>query len=195
MKKCSFKGCDEKHQARGYCKTHHQQKYRYKKPLKKIREVNFNPPAHCKLKNCNRKHHSKGYCKTHYQQQNNGKPLTKIKKQRKPNMSLKETVLWCLKQITLNGTCMEWNKNCGSNGYATATFKGKEHRVGRLVLQYFKGYPKKNQVMMHSCDNRKCINPAHLKWGTVKENNQDKAKKGRARNQYTGKIIAIRKVE
>jgi len=37
------------------------------------------------------------------------------------------------------------------------------------------------EVVMHLCDNRKCINVAHLKAGTVKDNQQDMAAKGRTR--------------
>jgi hypothetical protein len=36
-------------------------------------------------------------------------------------------------------------------------------------------------VVMHICDNPPCVNPEHLKLGTVLENNRDKARKGRAR--------------
>jgi hypothetical protein len=33
---------------------------------------------------------------------------------------------------------------------------------------------------MHSCDNKACIRPDHLRWGTYKENNNDCRRKGRA---------------
>lgn len=37
------------------------------------------------------------------------------------------------------------------------------------------------KVVMHSCDNPGCVNPAHLSVGTVQDNNLDKLLKGRAR--------------
>ena len=46
-------------------------------------------------------------------------------------------------------------------------------------------YPK--DVIMHTCDNRICINPNHLKLGTVKENNKDRARKQRAKKQKKDK--------
>ncbi len=33
---------------------------------------------------------------------------------------------------------------------------------------------------MHTCDNRRCINPKHLVGGTRDENNKDRARKGRS---------------
>jgi hypothetical protein len=42
-------------------------------------------------------------------------------------------------------------------------------------------------VVMHLCDNPKCINPTHLKAATIAENQRDMALKGRA-NGYKGKL-------
>ncbi len=38
------------------------------------------------------------------------------------------------------------------------------------------------KVVMHLCDNPRCIEPTHLQLGTQKDNMQDASKKGRKRN-------------
>jgi hypothetical protein len=39
-------------------------------------------------------------------------------------------------------------------------------------------------MILHSCDNPRCINPAHLRPGTHQENMDDKTARARHRNQY-----------
>lgn len=50
-------------------------------------------------------------------------------------------------------------------------------RLHRLVFERTYGYLP--EVVMHTCDNPRCINPDHLVAGTIKLNNQDCSKKGR----------------
>ena len=35
------------------------------------------------------------------------------------------------------------------------------------------------KIIMHTCDNKKCVNPNHLRLGTVKDNSEDMVKKRR----------------
>jgi len=50
-----------------------------------------------------------------------------------------------------------------------------------VVLFHKKSIPKK-MVVMHSCDDRTCVNPDHLSVGTYKENMEDMIQKGRDRS-------------
>ena len=49
----------------------------------------------------------------------------------------------------------------------------------RLSYILHVGIPAKGLVILHSCDNPRCVNPAHLSAGTSRENALDKARKGR----------------
>lgn len=69
-----------------------------------------------------------------------------------------------------------------TEGYGVKKVNGKTIRAHRLVycqsigrsLESIKGL-----VVMHVCDNRGCINPAHLKLGTHADNQHDKVDKNR----------------
>lgn len=50
------------------------------------------------------------------------------------------------------------------------------HRVSYMA---FNGEIPKGKCIIHSCDNRSCVNPDHLSIGTKKQNTQDMIKKDR----------------
>lgn len=86
--------------------------------------------------------------------------------------------------------CWEWQKTLNSRGYGTVSMHGRS--VGAHVLSYelWNG-PVGNMCVCHSCDNRKCINPAHLFLGTRRDNNNDKIRKHR---QAKGERIGTSKL-
>lgn len=50
------------------------------------------------------------------------------------------------------------------------------HRVSWTI---HKGHIPKGLIVMHACDNPRCVNPDHLSVGTKSDNTQDMLKKGR----------------
>ena len=80
--------------------------------------------------------------------------------------------------------CIEHNHPVNSSGYGSCRYMGK--RVGRHVKAYCEAHNldpntfKRTDVVMHSCDNRRCINVEHLSLGTQSQNINDCSKKGRA---------------
>ena len=54
----------------------------------------------------------------------------------------------------------------------------QHHKISRYIYNLTKGWCD-GSVVMHTCDNKKCINPKHLVAGTQKQNMEDAARKGR----------------
>lgn len=76
-------------------------------------------------------------------------------------------------------SCWESTYTASKNGYAHMTIEGKAIDLHRLAYELYIGpIPEKIRVL-HTCDNTRCHNPAHLFLGTAKDNTQDMLKKGR----------------
>ena len=80
---------------------------------------------------------------------------------------------------TANG-CIEWQRTTDTKGYGSLWVGGKNRSVHRLVAMLLIPNPNALPCVLHSCDNPPCINPEHLRWGTVTENNAERDAKGRA---------------
>lgn len=77
--------------------------------------------------------------------------------------------------------CIEYTGQIHPLGYGMIVFKAKPWKVHRLLWVCLNGpiEPWPRAVVMHSCDNRKCINPEHLRLSTQQDNIRDCVAKGR----------------
>jgi hypothetical protein len=65
------------------------------------------------------------------------------------------------------------------NGYCQVKIDGKRQYLHRWAYEFFNGEIPKDMIVLHNCDNTRCINPEHLILGTRKENSEDMVSKGR----------------
>lgn len=76
--------------------------------------------------------------------------------------------------------CWIWQGSFDRNGYGRIGRGQKKHWAHRAIYEVTHGVTvPSDKVVCHSCDNPKCVNPAHLWLGTRTDNMLDKIQKGR----------------
>lgn len=75
--------------------------------------------------------------------------------------------------------CMLWTAAISYDGYGLFSVNRSSRRAHRLALIYFQGQPDDQSLdAAHSCRNRNCVAPAHLRWATRHENLLDRVSDG-----------------
>lgn len=78
--------------------------------------------------------------------------------------------------------CIEHAQKGNKAGYGNGHWEGEQVMLHRLAYCFNKRIPVsqiKGSVVMHTCDNPRCINPAHLRLGSQDDNMKDMQGKGR----------------
>lgn len=80
--------------------------------------------------------------------------------------------------------CLLWTAYCCGDGYGiTVRGKRKLEKAHRMSWELKFGKIPTGMHILHKCDVRSCVNPAHLFMGTNKDNVLDKIAKGRSADQ------------
>lgn len=86
--------------------------------------------------------------------------------------------------------CWEWRGALDSTRYGvmsvpTTVAHNTKTYAHRISYELHKGPIPAGLEILHSCDNRPCVNPWHLSVGTRKDNVQDARRKGRLRGRMS----------
>lgn len=132
----------------------------------------------CSIPDCNKPVHCRDMCTKHYRRfMAHGDPL-KEPRHVEARQFLEDTV------YNYRGDdCLIWPFTRVQFGYGRIHIDGVTHRVHRLACEKMHGTPPPNQAhVAHTCGNGHlgCVNPMHLRWATIAENNHDKIAHGRS---------------
>jgi hypothetical protein len=90
---------------------------------------------------------------------------------------------WARVQVTGAG-CWLWQGARSASGYGNfKPRRGLRVSAHRIAWELVHGAIPDGLCVLHRCDVKPCVNPAHLWLGTIADNNADRAAKGRSRHQ------------
>lgn len=140
----------------------------------------------CTIENCIKRLIFGNVCEMHYRRfKTHGDYATTMLS--RGTGETREARFWSRVSVTANPEkCWEWQGRCNANGYGQVGWKGKNQLAHRIAYEMHNGITP-SLCVLHSCDNRKCVNPNHLRQGTRLDNSQDAISRGRnARGETAG---------
>jgi hypothetical protein len=84
-----------------------------------------------------------------------------------------------LSKVDTSGECWVWRASLVRDGYGQFRIGRTMYFAHRASYELFNGPILEGKIILHSCDNPRCIRPAHLSIGTYSDNINDAYRRGR----------------
>jgi hypothetical protein len=85
-------------------------------------------------------------------------------------------------KVDRGASCWVWHSSLNNKGYGQFHLGKGNVLAHRFLWEILHGPVPRDLVVMHTCDNPACVNPKHLRIGTVSDNQKDMACKHRSGN-------------
>lgn len=132
----------------------------------------------CQIDGCIKDARHLGWCVAHYKRYNKyGDPTAGSS----PHYKTPDDAFMA-RSVARDSGCIEWIGSSDHKGYGQLRIGGKLIKAHRYAVERSIGQIPNGMVVMHICDNPKCVNIDHLQVGTQTDNVRDMDTKGRRIN-------------
>jgi hypothetical protein len=91
--------------------------------------------------------------------------------------------------------CWLWTGARDRDGYGRLFANRRDQRVHRVSYELHHGAIAAGLCVLHYCDTPLCVNPAHLRLGTHRDNMIDRAQRGHAGKLTAEQVLTIRSLK